>query len=202
VEGFLQFPSAEQFFPGHGKEVLFFPFSQGIDQARAEIVHAKGVPCDELAPLDSQEQATAGHFPRLGEFHAQEKVDEENDVVVPFLNAVKTAAPCPRGGTLGAGLDDPQIGHPGIGFGKTLEHNLEILRRLGELKSLGYVLVLGTSRKSFIGRILDMPEDRRVEGTAASVALGIAKGADIVRVHDVAEMVRVCRVADAILGKE
>jgi len=91
---------------------------------------------------------------------------------------------------------------PGIGFGKTLEHNLEILRRLGELKSLGYALVLGTSRKSFIGRILDMPEDRRVEGTAASVALGIAKGADIVRVHDVAEMVRVCRVADAILGKE
>ena len=90
---------------------------------------------------------------------------------------------------------------PGIGFGKTLQHNLEIIRRLNEFKSLGYTLVLGTSRKSFIGRILDLPADDRVEGTAASVALGIANGADIVRVHDVAEMVRVTRVADAIVGK-
>jgi dihydropteroate synthase len=90
---------------------------------------------------------------------------------------------------------------PGIGFGKTLQHNLEIIRRLSELKSLGYTLVLGTSRKSFIGRILELPEDDRVEGTAASVALGIESGADIVRVHDVKEMARVSRVADAIVGK-
>jgi dihydropteroate synthase len=90
---------------------------------------------------------------------------------------------------------------PGIGFGKNLQHNLEIIRRLSELKSLGYTLVLGTSRKSFIGRILDLPGDERVEGTAASVALGIAGGADIMRVHDVKEMVRVARVADAIVGK-
>ncbi|MDD3717468.1 MAG: dihydropteroate synthase [Actinomycetota bacterium] len=90
---------------------------------------------------------------------------------------------------------------PGIGFGKTIQHNLEIIHRLGELKSLGYILVLGTSRKRFIGRILDLPEGERVEGTAASVALGIAGGADIVRVHDVKEMVRVARVADAIVGK-
>jgi dihydropteroate synthase len=90
---------------------------------------------------------------------------------------------------------------PGIGFGKTLEHNLEIIRRLRELRSLGYPLILGSSRKSFIGRILDLPEDDRVEGTAASVALGIANGADIIRVHDVKEMMRVARVADAIAGK-
>ncbi len=90
---------------------------------------------------------------------------------------------------------------PGIGFGKTLEHNLEIIRRLGELRSLGYALVLGPSRKSFIGRILGTAEDDRLEGTAASVALGIANGADIVRVHDVKEMARVARVADAIVGK-
>ena len=90
---------------------------------------------------------------------------------------------------------------PGIGFGKTLEHNLEIVRRLKEFKSLGYVLVLGTSRKSFIGRILDLPEDERVEGTAASVAVGILNGADVLRVHDVKEMVRVARVTDSIAGK-
>ncbi len=101
-----------------------------------------------------------------------------------------------------AGVDPSAIlVDPGIGFGKTLEHNLEILRRLGEFRSLGYPILLGTSRKSFIGRILDLPEDQRVEGTAASVALGIAGGADIVRVHDVREMARVVRVTDAILGK-
>ncbi|RJP31443.1 MAG: dihydropteroate synthase [Actinobacteria bacterium] len=101
-----------------------------------------------------------------------------------------------------AGADPSDIMvDPGIGFGKTLEHNLEIIRRLSEFKSLGYTLLLGSSRKSFIGRILDLPEDERVEGTAASVAVGIVNGADIVRVHDVKEMVRVTRVADAILGK-
>lgn len=103
---------------------------------------------------------------------------------------------------LEAGADPAAIMvDPGIGFGKTLEHNLEIIRRLGELRSLGYPLVLGTSRKSFIGRILDKPEDERLEGTAASVAVGIANGADIVRVHDVKEMARVAKVADAIIGK-
>jgi dihydropteroate synthase len=101
-----------------------------------------------------------------------------------------------------AGADPSNIMvDPGIGFGKTLEHNLEIIRRLSELASLGYTLLLGSSRKSFIGRILDLPEDERVEGTAASLAVGIANGADIVRVHDVKEMVRVTRVADAIAGK-
>ncbi len=101
-----------------------------------------------------------------------------------------------------AGVErDDILVDPGIGFGKTLEHNLEILRRLEEFKSLGYPLLLGTSRKSFIGAILDLPVEERLEGTAASVALGIAAGADIVRVHDVREMVRVARVADAICGK-
>lgn len=88
---------------------------------------------------------------------------------------------------------------PGIGFGKRLEHNLEILRRLREFRSLGCPLLVGTSRKSMIGAILDLPADQRVEGTAATVALAIAAGADIVRVHDVKEMVRVAKVADAIV---
>lgn len=101
-----------------------------------------------------------------------------------------------------AGADPSNIMvDPGIGFGKTQEHNLEIIHRLCELRSLGYTLLLGTSRKSFIGRILDLPEDERIEGTAASVAVGIANGADIVRVHDVKEIVRTARVADAIVGK-
>ncbi len=88
---------------------------------------------------------------------------------------------------------------PGIGFGKTPEHNLEILRRLDEFSVLGYPLLVGTSRKSTIGLVLGLPADQRVEGTAATVALSIAGGADLVRVHDVKEMVRVCRMTDAIV---
>jgi len=88
---------------------------------------------------------------------------------------------------------------PGIGFGKTLEQNLELVRRLDELKVLGRPILLGTSRKSMIGLILDLPPEQRLEGTAASIAIGIARGADIIRVHDVKEMIRVCRMSDAII---
>jgi dihydropteroate synthase len=91
---------------------------------------------------------------------------------------------------------------PGIGFGKSLEQNLEIIRRLAQLKSLGKPILLGTSRKSVIGLVLDLPPDQRLEGTAATIAIGIANGADIVRVHDVREMVRVCRMSDAILRRK
>lgn len=94
---------------------------------------------------------------------------------------------------------DKIILDPGIGFGKTAEHNLEILRRLPEFQSLGLPLLLGTSRKSTIGRVLDLPVAERLAGTAATVALSIAGGADIVRVHDVREMAQVCRMSDAII---
>lgn len=89
---------------------------------------------------------------------------------------------------------------PGIGFGKTILHNLELLRRLRELATLPYPLLLGTSRKSTIGKVLgDLPPEERLEGTAATVALSIANGAAIVRVHDVKEMARVARMSDAIV---
>jgi len=85
---------------------------------------------------------------------------------------------------------------PGIGFGKTADHNWVVMRRLEELKELGYPILIGTSRKSFIGKLLDRPVGDRVEGTAATVAAAVLRGADIVRVHDVAAMSRVARVAD------
>ena len=88
---------------------------------------------------------------------------------------------------------------PGIGFGKTPEHNLEIMRRLDEFGALNAPLLVGMSRKSTIGYVLDLPVEQRVEGTAATVALSIAGGADIVRVHDVAQMARVARMSDAIV---
>ncbi len=102
-----------------------------------------------------------------------------------------------------AGIPDERIIlDPGIGFGKTVEQNLELLDRLGEIKALGFPVLLGPSRKSFIGYTLDLPADQRLEGTAAAVAIGIARGADIVRVHDVAFMARVARMTDAIVRRK
>jgi dihydropteroate synthase len=115
--------------------------------------------------------------------------------IIAFLRERAEAA-------MGEGVDPSSIiVDPGIGFGKTVEHNLEIIRRLKEIKSIGFPILLGTSRKSFIGKVLDLPVEERLEGTAASVAVGVMNGADIVRVHDVREMVRVVRLTDALLGK-
>ena len=127
--------------------------------------------------------------------HNQQGTDYQDllpDIFVSLRQSVLLAT--------GAGVEPGNIIlDPGIGFGKTPDHNLEVLRRLGEFRTLGHPLLLGTSRKSTIGRVLDLPVDQRVEGTAATVALSIAGGADIVRVHDVKEMVRVCRMTDAIV---
>jgi len=94
---------------------------------------------------------------------------------------------------------DRIIVDPGIGFGKDRPGNIEIIRRLPELRALGAPILVGPSRKSFIGKTLDLPVDQRLEGTAAAVALSIAGGADLVRVHDVKAMVRVARMADAVV---
>lgn len=101
-----------------------------------------------------------------------------------------------------AGIDRGRILiDPGIGFGKTAEHNLEIVRRLEEFKSLGYPLVLGTSRKRFIGSVLGREVTERLLGTASTVAFSVARGVDIVRVHDALEMLEVVKMADALAGK-
>jgi dihydropteroate synthase len=98
--------------------------------------------------------------------------------------------------------DDLIILDPGIGFGKSVEQNLELVDRLAEIRALGYPILLGPSRKSFIGYTLNLPPDQRLEGTAAAVAIGIARGADIIRVHDVQFMSRVVRMADAIIRRK
>ena len=105
----------------------------------------------------------------------------------------------------GLGVEaDRLIVDPGFGFGKTPEHNLTVLRDLAALRVLGRPILLGTSRKSTLGRVLDLPVDERLEGTLSTTAIGIANGADIVRVHDVRENVRAARMSDAIVrgGRE
>ncbi|PWH16814.1 MAG: dihydropteroate synthase [Anaerolineae bacterium] len=101
-----------------------------------------------------------------------------------------------------AGIPDERIIlDAGIGFGKSTEQNLELVDRLNEIRALGYPILYGPSRKSFIGYTLDLPPDQRLEGTAAAVAVGIVRGADIVRVHDVEAMTRVARMTDAIVRR-
>jgi dihydropteroate synthase len=116
------------------------------------------------------------------------------DITVALRDAMKRA--------VAAGIDEDRIiVDPGIGFGKTREHNLEIVQRLSELRVLGRPILIGPSRKSFIGKTLNATVDDRLEGTAAAVALAIAGGADLVRVHDVRAMVRVARMTDAIVRR-
>lgn len=100
---------------------------------------------------------------------------------------------------LAAGVSDACIVlDPGIGFGKTREHNLQLLKGIPTLCAPGFPVLIGTSRKSFIGTTLDLPVEERLEGTAATVAWSVANGASIVRVHDVKEMVRVVRMTEGI----
>ena len=114
------------------------------------------------------------------------------DVVASLQTGVGTA--------LDAGVPKENIVvDPGIGFGKTPDQNLEILAGLDALKAADCPIMVGTSRKSTLGLLLDLPADQRVEATAATVSLAIAGGADLIRVHDVKEMVRVCRVTDAVV---
>jgi len=96
-------------------------------------------------------------------------------------------------------LFDQILVDPGFGFGKTAEHNLALLRELGALRLLGRPILLGTSRKSTLGKVLDLPADQRVEATVATTVLGIAAGVDIVRVHDVRANARAARMTDAVL---
>ena len=107
----------------------------------------------------------------------------------------KSAAVAQQAGVLKGNI----IIDPGIGFGKTWQQDIEIIRRLSELKMLEFPILVGTSRKSLIKMVLNLPANQRVEGTAATVAISIANGADIVRVHDVRQMARVCKMTDAIV---
>jgi dihydropteroate synthase len=103
---------------------------------------------------------------------------------------------------LSAGIRREQIIiDPGLGFGKTVEQNLELIDRLRELKSMGFPILIGPSRKSFVGYSLDLPAAERLEGTAAAVSIGIDRGADIVRVHDVRAMARIAKMTDLIVRR-
>ena len=117
-----------------------------------------------------------------------------------FLEDVASEMLALAEGALAAGIPRNQIVlDPGIGFGKTVAQNMTLINHIDRFKALGYPVLSGPSRKSFIGRVLDLPVEDRLEGTAATVTLSIVRGADIVRVHDTRAMVRVARMTDALL---
>jgi dihydropteroate synthase len=125
--------------------------------------------------------------------HNQDGTDYAGDIMSEIKRFLRESARL----AMAAGIPRERvIIDPGIGFGKTADHNWVVMRRLDELKELGFPILVGTSRKSFIGKLLDVPVGDRVEGTAATVTVAVLRGADIVRVHDVEAMTRVARVAD------
>ena len=135
----------------------------------------------------------ARHECALVLMHNQEGTDYTGDL----MDAIKGFLQRAVDRALRAGVPKEKvIVDPGIGFGKTADHNWEVMRRLTELRELGQPILVGTSRKSFIGKLLDLPADDRLEGTMATVVAAVLRGADIVRVHDVAQMTRAVRAAD------
>ena len=151
----------------------------------------------EMAPVCAERGATVVLMHMLGEPRTMQNDPRYDDVVVEvkgFLAARLESA-------VAAGIAEERVWlDPGIGFGKTAAHNMELLRRLGELRELGRPLVIGTSRKSFIGKVDGSAAGERLGGTIASSVLAAAEGAAVLRVHDVAEVGQALAVAAAILG--
>jgi dihydropteroate synthase len=165
-----------------------------MDPAMAAVCAQKNAPVilmhNRSHPRDAAQEARLG-----GRYVGTQYADLLGDITAELQHSIKLAHQ--------AGIPDKHIIlDPGIGFGKTVEQNLILLRNLNHFKSLGYPLLLGTSNKSFIGYTLDLPPDDRMEGTAATVALGIDRGADIIRVHQVKQMSRVAKMTDAIVRRQ
>jgi dihydropteroate synthase len=162
-----------------------------MDPDMAALVVTRGCPVvimhNRSKPKDVSQEARLG-----GRFVGVQYDDLLADISSELLESVDLA--------LAAGVQPEQIIlDPGAGFGKTVPQNLQLINELDQIKGLGYPVLLGPSRKSFIGYTLDAPPEERVEGTAAAVAIGIDRGADIVRVHDVRAMARVARMTDALV---
>jgi dihydropteroate synthase/2-amino-4-hydroxy-6-hydroxymethyldihydropteridine diphosphokinase len=161
-----------------------------MDRELAQLAAERGCPLilmhNRSQPKDVAQEERLG-----GRYVGVEYGDLIADIIAELQESIDLA--------LNAGVQPEQIIiDPGIGFGKTVAQNLQLIRDLDQFKALGYPILLGSSRKSFIGYTLDLPPEERLEGTAATVSIGIDRGADIIRVHDVKAMSRVARMTDSL----
>lgn len=173
-----------------GARILNDISGHGQDPQMRELAATKGA---YLILMHNEARARAVTQTNIvgGEYLAKEETKSTADVARDLVDLATTA--------MQSGIArDKIILDPGIGFGKTLEQNLALINQLDHFLPLGFPLLLGPSRKSFIGRVLDLPPEERVEGTAAAVAVGIMRGASILRVHDVRIMSRVARMTQAL----
>lgn len=174
-----------------GADLVNDVWALAADPDMAAIVAAAGVPI----VLMHNRQAKATTAATVGGHYGDVRYD---DVVAAVCGVLLERVDV----AVAAGIDPSRIVlDPGIGFGKTPAQSLELLDRTDALRALGYPVLVGPSRKSFIGQALGLPPEDRVEGTAAAVAVAITRGADIVRVHDVRAMARVARMTDAIVRR-
>lgn len=172
-----------------GARIINDQWGLKYDPRLGELASRRGVPLI----LMSNQRDKGGYDPVLRRDTAHYK-----DVLLEVTSSLKASL------ELALSLGVPReniILDPGIGFGKTWQQDIEIIGRLNELRGLGRPILVGPSRKSFIGKVLDLPVNERLEGTAAAVAIAISQGADMVRVHDVRQMVRICRLSDAIVRR-
>jgi dihydropteroate synthase len=165
-----------------------------MDQEMAPLVGDRGCPVvimhNRSKPKDVEQESRLG-----GRYIGVQYDDLLSDIQQELQKSIDIA--------LNQGVDKKLIIlDPGLGFGKSVEQNLRLLDKLDSLKDLGYPLLVGPSRKSFIGFSLDLPPEERLEGTAATVAIAIDRGADIIRVHDVKEMARVAQMTDRIVRND
>jgi len=177
-----------------GADIVNDVWGLRADPALGKIAAAAGVPVilmhNRSNPINAAVKEQLG-----GRYIGVEYKNLLEDVKSELLESISLAH--------NAGIPDQNIIlDPGIGFGKTVPQNLDVLDRLNEIRNLGYPVLLGPSRKSFIGYTLDLPLDDRIEGTAAAVAVGVVIGADIIRVNDVPEMIRVTRMTDALVRRK
>ncbi|MCD6352454.1 MAG: dihydropteroate synthase [Armatimonadetes bacterium] len=166
-------------------------------EAGAHIVNdVAGLRAEGMAETVAEFGAGAVIMHMLGEPRTMQVAPHYDDLMTEIYDFLAERVEA----ALEAGISEEAIAlDPGFGFGKTVEHNLEMLRRLSELRSLGRPILIGTSRKSTIGKVLGKPEQERLMGTAATCAVSVAAGAHLLRVHDVAEIAQVARMTDAIL---
>jgi len=171
-----------------------------LDAGASIINDITGLIDPEMRSLAAERRSPSVLMHMRGTAQTMQEYAEYDDLISDVMRELRERI----GAAVEAGLPEEYIiVDPGVGFAKTAEQNMEIIRKLADFKSLGLPILMGTSRKGFIGKVLGgVPADKRVEGTAATVALSIANGANIVRVHDVAQMSEVARVCDAILRAE